>query len=320
MRTADSELSEREKGKQMWNNGRTARKRLRSGEQHGSGEQQQKGYNELSSDTGTQLEEAVSAQLHSPSLSDHPSYICQADGAADFPSTAHSHADEHETITRQRFFWSTSDASDTMDNDRQYSDYTSPSPAADSLRLSPFPLTFMSSAACTSVQLHKHSVPHIERWRNSPTPLPLPLPLSSSSEQPVSESWSNPIAAADHSSLLLSLPCRPAHPSQPRSPLSLSTTALSYTHSVALSDPTRTQPVVEEVGGQLRSFLISLYLRYGMRHPVFEQSVVSPALIAEAIAAARQMQCQRLGINASERSDQPAADCSSDVYQNRSES
>ena len=50
--------------------------------------------------------------------------------------------------------------------------------------------------------------------------------------------------------------------------------------------------ITDLVSDHLRSFLVSLYLRCGTRHPVFEQDVVSPVIVVEAILAARTIQSQ----------------------------
>ena len=294
-RAVDSERNERNENEHSAHRkDGTSRKRRRGGEQ-------QKELHLLSGRIDAQSSTAISSrqQQQQRPLSSPRSPLRSHGAANDFPSAAvELEVDERVTASRQRLLWSTVEEGEMEDVSRQYSlpfvdsadrSSISPSPTTDQLLPSPPSLTFLSSASFTSIELsdpllpQQHSSSGCSNSSSSPLPLSLPLP-------PTELLSTNPTAAeqaVDSDFAPPSLfPYRPLCPPPPH----FASTSFSFTRSAALAEPFPAVCEAEEVGGQLLSFLVSLYLRYGTRHPVFEQRVVSPALVAEAIARAMQLQ------------------------------
>ena len=317
MRTQGGERREgsrekRDKGASRSRKG-SARKRVRSSEQRSTDHAQHSG-GQVDANQGDNNNQQQHHQQQQPAEYETasrrhqqllPTPLDQLLPKTEPVSRLSSRVDEAVNATRQRLLWSAADYRGGNEQSNQhYSHYplllplgdsvdecsASPSPGSPSLLPSPPPLAFLSSA---SFMPNDYSS---QRPYSQPDQ-PLAQPLHPSDLKPLWDAtqsqpdWSSPSSVALH----LPRPLRPPSPAAAAvTATGMSSSSFFYTGSGAVSDSYATHSVAaDDVGGQLRSFLISLYLRHGTRHPVFEQRVVGEAMVAEAIQAATVMQQQQ---------------------------
>ena len=184
------------------------------------------------------------------------------------------------------------------------------SPSSSSSVLSSPPHQQLSWLSAASSSLDVSSSMLSTTWFNtSPSPRPLhSQPLADVSgdapRNPTTLSWSAAYAAspgvdagagiADTGVAARSLSIASCHPLFAASPFASNTTSAPFTSgccafplpflSLTASAPLDLWELERQVYDELCKVLTSLYIRYGLEHPVFQQQVVSPQLLERALA------------------------------------